>query len=116
MRIAIWFVAMVFWLQGAARAQTPPPDEVARCRAMDLAAQWPCFNALNEKMKRAAKPVQVVPPAPTPNPATPPAAVAAEPMPVCASLPNPQKRLSCYDAKFPPPPMPTSKSILPINN
>jgi hypothetical protein len=116
MRTAVVFVVIASWFLGAARAQTPPPGEVARCRAMDLAAQFTCFNALNKKMKQAAEPgpaAPTVPAAPSPTPVSPSGAVAAEGVPVCASLSNPQKRLSCYDAKFPPP---TPAPGLPISN
>jgi hypothetical protein len=116
MRTAIAFVIIAFWSGGTASAQMPPPDEVARCRSMDSVAQWVCFKALNDKITRAAKSNSA---APSLNPAAlsaPSGMVAAEAAPVCASLSNPQKRLSCYDAKFPPSPMPAPVSVPPINN
>ena len=116
MRTAVVLVVIVSWFLGTARAQTPPPDEVARCRAMDLAAQFPCFNALNKKMKQAAKPSPAAPSLNPAAPAAPSGTVAAEGAPVCAGLSNPQKRLSCYDAKFPPPPPPARASAPAINN
>jgi hypothetical protein len=76
MRTAVVFVVIASWFLGTARAQTLPPDEVARCRAMDLAAQFPCFNALNKKMKQAAGPSAAGPIAPA-VPSLSPAAPAA---------------------------------------
>ena len=64
MRTAVVLVVIVSWFLGTARAQTPPPDEVARCRAMDLAAQFPCFNALNKKMKPHRLLIQLLRPHP----------------------------------------------------
>jgi len=118
MRTAVVFVVIASWFLGTALAQMPPPEEVARCRAMDLAAQFPCFNALNEKMKQAAKSSPAAPAASSlsPAPVAPSGTVAAEGAPVCAGLSNPQKRLSCYDAKFPPPPPPARASAPAINN
>jgi hypothetical protein len=129
MRTAVVFVVIASWFLGTAQAQAPPPGAVARCRAMDLAAQFTCFNALNKKMKQVAEPGPAAPTVPTapslspsapaasaapsPTPVSPSGAVAAEGVPVCASLSNPQKRLSCYDAKFPPP---TPAPGLPISN
>jgi hypothetical protein len=121
------FAVVAFSLPGAAAAQTPSPNEVARCRSIvDRTAQFACFRALNEKMKRAAKqnpapettpsPASPAPPAALPAPPPPPPIpAAAEVIPPCANLANPQKRLSCYDSKWlPPPAAPTPP--LPFNN
>jgi len=119
MRTAMVFVVIAYCFPGAAYAQAPPSNEVAWCRSMDSAAQWACFKALNEKMKQAVKPNSAVPAAPSPNPAAPAASsgmVAVPGAPACASLSNAQKRLLCYDAKFPPPPMPAPVSALTISN
>lgn len=53
--VALASVVIASWLSAAVHAQTPPPEAIAHCRAMDLPAQWRCFKALNEKMHKAAK-------------------------------------------------------------
>jgi hypothetical protein len=125
-RLALVLAVVAFSWPGAARAQRPSPDEVAKCRSItDPADQFACFNRLNKELKRAAKqsssptavpalpspePSATVPaPAPAPKVVTP-----AEEVPACANLANPQKRLSCYDSKWPPPVAPTPS--LPMNN
>jgi len=123
---ALVFAVVAFLLHGAAGAQTPSPNEVAHCRSIvDTTAQFACFHALNEKMKRAAEqspsptttpsPASPAPPAALPAPPPPPVSTAAEDIPSCAKLSNPQKRLSCYDSKWPPPPAARTPP-LPINN
>lgn len=120
-------VVIASWLSAAVHAQTPPPEAIARCRAMDLTAQWGCFKALNEKMQQATKSDSTAPAtapvAPPPNPlpsmpssnatasSAPIGTAAAKAVPSCASLLNPQQRLSCYDAKFPPPNLPIGPAI-----
>jgi hypothetical protein len=130
MRAAIVLIHLTVWSSVGAWAQTPPSDEVAKCRSIaETNAQFACFRRLNEKMKRAKEvtPAAVAPAnqAPSTSQAAPdaPAAAnvqtsgtaAAESIPACASLSNPQKRLSCYDSKWPPPPAPPVPPLL-MNN
>lgn len=130
MRATIVVVLLALWSPAGASVQTPPPDEIAKCRSIaDTNAQFACFHRLNARMKRlkeeapaALAPAnppppagQVVPDAPAAANAPPASTAAAESIPACASLSNPQKRLSCYDNKWPPPPA-ASVPTLPLNN
>jgi hypothetical protein len=128
-RRSLVFVITAFWLPGfVVAAQTPSPNEVAHCRSiLDATAQFACFHALNEKLKRAVNqsptptavpaPASPAPPvaAPAPSPPAPPVPAAEEGIPACPNLSNPQKRLSCYDSKWPPPPV-APTPVLPFNN
>jgi len=127
-RGTLTLILSALWSSAGAWAQTPSPDEVAKCRSIaETTAQFACFHRLNEKLKRAvqetpaaAAPVNAAPsPGPVapsaPAPASPPAPAAAASIPVCAGLPNPQRRLSCYDNKWPPAPAAPTPP-LPMNN
>jgi hypothetical protein len=130
MRATIALILLALWSSAGAWAQTPPSEEVAKCRSIaETNAQFTCFHRLNEKMKRAKEetPAALAPTnqAPSTSRAAPHASAAAnaqssgtaaaESIPACASLSNPQKRLSCYDSKWPPPPAPPVPPLL-MNN